>query len=125
MKRNEGSDWRGKRADGEDRRPMIQKSRSLAAVPDKEKPAVQLLGECFVENTTSFSEVGASKKEENHGNGLVSTIRAPKRKLIYFGERLRETKAKQYRIKGLQRKLNLTQGITVPCDGRSGGLAMM
>ena len=35
------------------------------------------------------------------------------------------TKAKQNRIKGLQRKLNLTQGITVPCDGRSGGLVLM
>ena len=38
---------------------------------------------------------------------------------------LLETKAKQSRIKGLQRKLNLTQGITVPSDGRSGGLVMM
>ena len=38
---------------------------------------------------------------------------------------LLETKASQNRIKGLQRKLNLTQGITVPSDGRSGGLAML
>ena len=38
---------------------------------------------------------------------------------------LSETKAKQSRTKGLQRKLNLTQGITVPSDGRSGGLVMM
>ena len=38
---------------------------------------------------------------------------------------LSETKAKQSRIKGIQRKLNLTQGITVPSDGRSGGLVMM
>ena len=38
---------------------------------------------------------------------------------------LAETKASQRRIKGLQRKLGLTQGITVPSDGRSGGLAML
>lgn len=37
---------------------------------------------------------------------------------------LSETKANYNKIKGLQRKLNLTQGITVPSDGRSGGLAM-
>ena len=36
-----------------------------------------------------------------------------------------ETKASLSRIKGLQRKLGLTQGISVPCDGRSGGLAML
>ena len=33
---------------------------------------------------------------------------------------LSETKASLNRIKGLQRKLNLTQGITVPSDGQSG-----
>ena len=38
---------------------------------------------------------------------------------------LSETKANQNRIKGLQRKLNQTQGITVPSDGQSGGLAML
>ena len=38
---------------------------------------------------------------------------------------LSETKASQRRIKGLQRKLGLTQGITVQSDGRSGGLAML
>ena len=38
---------------------------------------------------------------------------------------LSETKARNSRIKGIQRKLNLTQGITVPSDGRSGGLAML
>ena len=38
---------------------------------------------------------------------------------------LLETKASQNRIKGLQRKLNLTQGITVPSDGWSGGLVMV
>ena len=36
-----------------------------------------------------------------------------------------ETKASPSRIKGLQRKLQLSQGISVPCDGRSGGLAML
>ena len=38
---------------------------------------------------------------------------------------LAKTKASPSRIKGLQRKLQLTQGITVPSDGRSGGLAML
>ena len=38
---------------------------------------------------------------------------------------LEETKANQNRIKGLQRKLELTQGIMVPYDGRSEGLAML
>ena len=38
---------------------------------------------------------------------------------------LAETKASQRRIKGFQRKLGLTQGITVLSDGRSGGLAML
>lgn len=38
---------------------------------------------------------------------------------------LEETKAKQNGIKGLQRKLGLTQGIMVSADGWSGGLAML
>ena len=38
---------------------------------------------------------------------------------------LAETKANRNRIKGLQRKLGLTQGIMVPTDGQSGGLAML
>ena len=38
---------------------------------------------------------------------------------------LAKTKAKQRRIKGLQSKLGITQGITVSSDGRSGGLAML
>ena len=38
---------------------------------------------------------------------------------------LSETKATQNRMKGPQRKLNLTQGISVPSDGQSGGLAML
>ena len=38
---------------------------------------------------------------------------------------LAETKANQKRIKGLWRKLSLTQGISVKSDGRSGGLALL
>ena len=38
---------------------------------------------------------------------------------------LAETKANQNRIKGLQRKIGLTQGISVKSDGRSGGLALL
>ena len=38
---------------------------------------------------------------------------------------LSETKASVSRIKGLQRKLELTQGISVPSDGQSGGLAIL
>ena len=38
---------------------------------------------------------------------------------------LAETKANHKRIKGLKRKLGLTQGISVKSDGRSGGLALL
>ena len=38
---------------------------------------------------------------------------------------LSETKAGVSRIKGIQNKLDYTQGITVPSDGKSGGLAML
>ena len=38
---------------------------------------------------------------------------------------LLETKARVSKIKGIQNKLDFTQGITVPSDGRSGGLAML
>ena len=38
---------------------------------------------------------------------------------------LAETKAQTSRIKGLQQKLNFTQGIVVPSDSRSGGLALL
>ena len=38
---------------------------------------------------------------------------------------LSETKANRNRIRGIQRKLNFTQGIIVPSDGRSEGLAML
>lgn len=34
-------------------------------------------------------------------------------------------KANINKMKGVQCKLNLTQGITIPSDGQSGGLAMM
>lgn len=38
---------------------------------------------------------------------------------------LSETKASVSQMKGFQRKLELTQGISMPSDGRSGGLAMI
>ncbi|XP_050242088.1 uncharacterized protein LOC126691051 [Quercus robur] len=38
---------------------------------------------------------------------------------------LAETKATTERMKGFQYKLGFTQGIVVPCDGKSGGLAML
>ena len=38
---------------------------------------------------------------------------------------LAETKASVNRIKGIQRKTEYTQGIIVPSDGRSGGLALL
>ena len=36
-----------------------------------------------------------------------------------------ETKANTNRMKGFQNKLGFTQGIIVPRDGRSGGLALL
>ena len=38
---------------------------------------------------------------------------------------LAETKARESRLKGVRNKIGYTQGITVPSDGRSGGLALM
>ena len=38
---------------------------------------------------------------------------------------LAETKANTERMKGFQQKIGLTQGIIVPSDGMSGGLAML
>ena len=38
---------------------------------------------------------------------------------------LAETKAGESRLKGVRNKIGYTQGITVPSDGRSGGLALM
>ena len=38
---------------------------------------------------------------------------------------LLEIKAGTGRIKGIQNKINFTQGIVVPSDGRSGGLALL
>ena len=60
------------------------------------------------------------------GLGSAPTVRSLTDVVKFFDPVLvflSETKASLNRIKGLQRKLNLTQGITVPSDGRSGGLA--
>ena len=38
---------------------------------------------------------------------------------------LAETKAGESRLKGVRNKIGYTQGITVPSDSRSGGLALM
>ena len=38
---------------------------------------------------------------------------------------LAETKAGESRLKGVRNKIGYTQGITIPSDGRSGGLALM
>ena len=38
---------------------------------------------------------------------------------------LSETKARAIRIKGIQNKINFTQGIVVLSGGRSGGLALL
>ena len=62
------------------------------------------------------------------GLGSAPTVRSLTDVVKFFDSVLvflSETKASLNRIKGLQRKLNLTQGITVPSDGRSGGLAML
>nr|POF10697.1 hypothetical protein CFP56_59499 [Quercus suber] len=42
--------------------------------------------------------------------------------LLFF---LTETKTGKSKMKGIRNKVEYTQGITVPSDGRSGGLAMM
>ncbi|XP_030959237.1 uncharacterized protein LOC115981210 [Quercus lobata] len=52
---------------------------------------------------------------------LTDEVRTKKPLLVF----LSETKAGMSRIKGIQNKLDYTQGITVPSDGRSGGLAML
>ena len=52
---------------------------------------------------------------------LAEEVRTREPLLVFFAE----TKASISRIKGLQSKLNYTQGITVPSDGRSGGLALL
>ena len=48
---------------------------------------------------------------------LTDEVKATDPTLVF----LAETKAGVNRIKGVQRKLDYTQGIIVPSDGRSGG----
>ena len=45
-----------------------------------------------------------------------------KRPILIF---LAKTKASSSKVKGILNKLELTQGISIPSDGRSGGLAML
>lgn len=52
---------------------------------------------------------------------LTEEVRAKDPLLVF----LLETKAKESKIKGIQNKLEYTQGIMVPSDGRSSGLAML
>ena len=52
---------------------------------------------------------------------LTEEVRSKNPTLVF----LVETKAQPSRIKGLQQKLELTQGIVVPSDGRSGSLALL
>nr|XP_023887421.1 uncharacterized protein LOC111999528 [Quercus suber] len=52
---------------------------------------------------------------------LADEVRSHDPLLIF----LAETKTGESRMKGIRNKLEYTQGITVPSDGRSGGLAMM
>lgn len=52
---------------------------------------------------------------------LTDEVKANDPTLVF----LAETKASVSRIKGLQCKLDMTQGIIMPCDGQSSGLAML
>lgn len=52
---------------------------------------------------------------------LTEEVRSKNPTLVF----LVETKAQTSRIKGLQQKLNFTQGIVVPSDGRSDGLTFL
>ena len=52
---------------------------------------------------------------------LTEEVRSKNPTLVF----LVETKAQPSRIKGLQQKLELTQGIVVPSDGRSGSLTLL
>ena len=52
---------------------------------------------------------------------LADEVRSKDPPLVF----LSETKTGLNRIKGIQRKLEYTQGIMVPSDGRSGGLALL
>lgn len=61
--------------DGDDKGPKVQTLKRIAMVPDKGTPAVQLLRESIVENTTRTLEVGESNNVENQKNSLVSNLR--------------------------------------------------
>ena len=52
---------------------------------------------------------------------LIDEVKSKNPVLVF----LVETKVSSSRVKDLQRKLEFTQGITVSCDGWSGGLAML
>ena len=52
---------------------------------------------------------------------LADEVRSKDPLLVF----LTETKTGKSKMKGIRNKLEYTQGITVPSDGRSGGLAMM
>ena len=52
---------------------------------------------------------------------LIEEVRAKDPLLVF----LLETKARVSRIKGIQNKIEFTQGIMVPSDGRSGSLALL
>ena len=52
---------------------------------------------------------------------LADTVKEKDPLLVF----LSETKVGVGRIKGIQNKLHFTQGIVVPSDGRSGGLALI
>ena len=52
---------------------------------------------------------------------LTDKVKEEKPILVF----LAETKANRSKVKGYQHKLQLTQGISVPSDNRSGGLAMI
>ena len=55
------------------------------------------------------------------GRILADEVRAKDLLLVF----LTETKTRESKMKGIRNKMKYTQGITVPSDGRSGGLAMM
>ena len=52
---------------------------------------------------------------------LTDEVRAKDPLLVF----LLETKARKNRIKGIQNKLEYSQGLSVQSDGRSGGLALL
>ena len=52
---------------------------------------------------------------------LTNEVKSKKPILVF----LSKTKANKSKMKGFQKKLELTQGITIPSDGKSGGLAII